>query len=174
MILLLFLAAHAWIAPLSWMKCFGSKSVTVLATSIRVLCLFQAAAAVMWVWSSRSGGVCFQSQQVPFTSWVLGVMLITLGLSLIRQAHSEGGSGSLYYAERLRSGRSRSDSVFESKELASVQKVTQTTKAHYVGTVLLVWGVIIGLWNQLPENSWFVGAFWSMMFAITSVLEDYV
>ncbi|GAX79105.1 hypothetical protein CEUSTIGMA_g6545.t1 [Chlamydomonas eustigma] len=170
-----FLYALAWISPLYWIKCFGSKSVTALASTIRVFFVFQAVAAVMWVWSTRISGLCFQAQLVPFTNWVFGIVMITLGLTLIRRAHSGYGTELLFYSQRLNSGRGGSDPSRGVKELASPPKVvTQPTKAHYVGTVLIVWGLIIGFWNQLPVNAWFLGAFLSLMYTITIVLEDYV
>lgn len=42
---------------------------------------------------------------------------------------------------------------------------------QYVGAVLSIWGLALALWQQRPDGTVLVAAYWTLLYAITAVQE---
>lgn len=45
---------------------------------------------------------------------------------------------------------------------------------QYVGSVLSIWGLVVALWQQQPEGTVLVAAYWTLLYAITAIQEGYL
>lgn len=45
---------------------------------------------------------------------------------------------------------------------------------QYVGSVLSIWGLVVALWQQQPEGTVLVAAYWTLLYAVTAVQEGYL
>jgi Phospholipid methyltransferase len=45
---------------------------------------------------------------------------------------------------------------------------------QYVGSVLSIWGLVVALWQQQPEGTVLVAAYWTLLYAFTAVQEGYL
>lgn len=162
-------SAFVWLRPSVWKSLFGSSSVGAFAVAMRTLNLLQLMAVAFWLWTSRKSGLCFDARHIDIGNFVLGLMMLALGQSLVHSAFAEAGFDGLYYGAKLNGSHHRKE---EESEDASGGGVAMQFKPHYVGTVLTVWAGVVVLLPQLPHNAWFVAALWSLLYAITSATEE--
>lgn len=168
-LLYLHIAASAWLLPYVWRKHFGGLTVAVFSFTIQALQLLQGIAATSWIWSNRENGICFDLGSLELLPFVAGIVMLGLGQALIRTSYTAIGRKGVYYGSKL-SG----DATSGVDKLQSCSFYSKLYKPHYVGTMLSAWAFVVTLWMQLPANAWFVTSFISLLYSVTSWMEDYL
>ena len=152
------------------MCCFICTAATQTLTTLQALVL------ASWLWISRPTGLCFDPRGLDVARFAGGVVLLALSAALVRTAFTSVGRQGIYYGSRLMKGRKAAGELATKEaEASSCHSLYNLLyKPQYVGSALALWAVIFALGPQLPDGSWFIAAFHSLMYSITCVMEDYL
>ena len=145
---------------------------------IQILTVLQGEALFVWVWSARPTGVCFDLRALDPLRFAAGLALLAFALALIRTAFSSVGREGVYYGRRLAKSKKAAEQLAAREEVAasgaSLWGLLGLYRPQYVGSYLVLWALVLALGPQLPPGSWFIAAFYSLMYSITSVMEDFL
>ncbi|KAG1654145.1 hypothetical protein FOA52_006692 [Chlamydomonas sp. UWO 241] len=163
-----FLNVFVWMAPASWRALTGKSAVNHFAAASSVLKAIQVLVTLLWVWTSRTDGLCFDTAKLSLVNCVSGLVLLATGLSLSFGVLRAIGAEGVYYGSRIGPERTRTDPTEPTEWPFNVIQHPQ-----HVGPTLLVWVPVVVLQQQLPRDAWFVAAHWTTLYVLNWVIEDY-
>ncbi|KAL6753669.1 hypothetical protein V8C86DRAFT_2722049 [Haematococcus lacustris] len=167
------LYAAIWLKPGWWRATFQKSSVEVFAVVAGFGKLLQAEAVLVWLWSQRPQGLCLDLSRTHLWQWLAALLLFSFGQALNVGIYKAIGKVGVYYGTRL------------GHTVPWVTGFPFSVVPHpqYVGSALSVWGGAALLANQLPPdccgglaNAQVLGlaAFWSLLYAMSAVIESYL
>jgi hypothetical protein len=159
-------AAFVFLAPASWnrlTKGGGVQSFISISQPARALQLIMVA---FWVWSIRSQGLCFDYNKIDLSNLIMGCTLASLGLSLTLGALATAGDAVYYSAQLGMRTPSEYKSAWPYKQFLG--------HPIDIGACLTIWAPVVLLQQQLPASAWFLATFWSTLYALNWVMEDYL
>ncbi len=124
---------------------------------------------LLWLWASRSQGLCPATYNLPLWQWLAGILLIAFGQALNVGIYRAIGTDGVYYGFKL------------GKKVPWVNGFPFSVVPHpqYVGSSLTVWGVTALLASQVPPGSalqlslFGIAGFWTALYIITGIMEQY-
>uniref|UniRef100_A0A7R9VJN6 Uncharacterized protein n=1 Tax=Chlamydomonas euryale TaxID=1486919 RepID=A0A7R9VJN6_9CHLO len=129
----------------------------------------QALAVGMWLWASRPAGLCFDIGAVTLPGWLGTLLLVTLGLALSAGVVSALGKDGVFYGSRI----GEHPHVHASAAPPEEWPFSVVQHPQHIGPVLVVWAPLVALLPQLPATAWFVASYWSTLYFINWVVEDF-
>nr|BBC28425.1 phospholipid-N-methyltransferase [Chlamydomonas asymmetrica] len=157
-----FLYAFIWFNPKAWTSMFGKRSVGAFAVCGALGKVIQFGAVVLWLWSARASGLCFDLKQISLPQFLGAVLLGAFGQQLNIGIFKAIGTAGVYYGFKL------------GAKVPWVEGYPFNVVPHpqYVGSVATIWAAAILVLGQLPHGWWVVPAFWMCLYIVSAVQED--
>lgn len=124
----------------------------------------QFGAVIAYIWTVRARGLCFDIAQIELWQWLSFLVLCCVGQSLNVGIYTAIGKDGVYYGFKL------------GKKIPWVNGFPFNVVSHpqYVGSAMTVWGVLALLHNQLPESAKHITAFWTGLYVVTGLQEQFL
>lgn len=150
-----------WFFPSVWRRWFGNQSVVVFDSIAWVLKVIQFGMTVVWWSHARAPQPAIDLGQLSALNVIAGLAVVGAGQTLNIGIFRAIGHVGVYYGFKL------------GHKVPWVDGFPFNVVSHpqYVGAVLSVWGLVLALWQQRPDGTLLVAAYWTLLYAITAVQE---
>mmetsp|Transcript_7454 Transcript_7454/g.14669 ORF Transcript_7454/g.14669 Transcript_7454/m.14669 type:complete len:192 (-) Transcript_7454:418-993(-) len=157
------LYAFIWFNSKTFMSIFGKKCVKKFAFIASLLKVFQFSMVTLYVWSIRNEGLCFDFSKLNFFTFVIGVIIGAFGQALNSGVYRSLGIEGVYYGFKL------------GCKIPWVEGYPFNVVSHpqYVGSVLSIWAAFLIFSTQLPTAVLTLAIYWTSLYFITGVIEQY-
>lgn len=151
-----------WFRPKFWQTCFEQPIDTFaqVAVALKVL---QFSSFLAWYYYAKQPGPILELQQLHAGNIFIWIIFIAAGQVLNVGIYHAIGRVGVYYGFKL------------GRHVPWVNGFPFNVVSHpqYVGSVLSVWSIPALVWQQRPTGLLPITAFWTALYALTAVQEQY-